>query len=964
MPHVAEHLVGRAVELTAADALLAGLAKGEPAALLLAGEPGIGKTRLLAELAAHADAQGCLVLSGSASELESDLPFWLFVDALDEYVAGLDPRRLAALADDVQADLAHVLPALSERGRGVAGADADERYRAHGAVRALLERMATGAPLVLVLDDVHWADAASADLIAALLRRPPAAPMLMAMATRPRQAPERLSRALERAHRHEALTRLDLGGLARAEAAQLLGDGVDAARADALYAETGGNPFYLEQLARSPGSTGREDAALLGGAEVPPAVVASLREELTLLPAPTRKVLEGAAVAGDPFEPELAAAAAALDEPAATGPLDDLLALGLVRATEVPRRFRFRHPLVRRAVYESAPPAWRLGAHERCAAALAARGAPPAARAHHVEHAARRGDLAAVAVLAQAADSALRRAPASAATWLAAALRLLPEAVPPEQRAHLLISRATALAGTGPLTDARADLLAALELVPPEAVTWWVGLTVACAGIEHRLGLHAEARGRLADALHRLPDRESPEAAELMIQLGIADLFRTRFDSMRAWGARAERIARPLGDRPLAAAAAALLALGAALAGGGRTADDACNQAAALVAALPDEELGHHPGSAAYLALAHQFLDSYGAAVAAADRALAIERATGHGPPTLARRLGLAWIMLGRLVEAERLLDGEIERLRVDGVAQGLGLNLAHRALGALAAGDHNTALAAAHEAVALARDLDAPFISAWTAVSLAAALAAAGDPGGAETALVPEGGEDVPPLPGGWPVMALELLTRCRLATGRADDARRAVAGAEVVAARVRLPMADSWAARAAAATLLADGDAVGAAELARASTAAAERAHAPVEAATARMLAARAMAAAGGSDAAAAELEAAADAFEACGAVRRREAAEQELRRLGRRVHRRARPGSGDAGGLESLTGRELEVVDLVVDRRTNPEIAAELFLSLKTVETHLRNVFRKLGVSSRVELARTVERARRSG
>jgi DNA-binding CsgD family transcriptional regulator len=78
---------------------------------------------------------------------------------------------------------------------------------------------------------------------------------------------------------------------------------------------------------------------------------------------------------------------------------------------------------------------------------------------------------------------------------------------------------------------------------------------------------------------------------------------------------------------------------------------------------------------------------------------------------------------------------------------------------------------------------------------------------------------------------------------------------------------------------------------------------------------------------------------------------------------VHRRARPGARDAGGLQSLTGRELEVVELVVDRRTNPEIAAELFLSLKTVETHLRNVFRKLGVSSRVELAREVERLRRT-
>ena len=75
---------------------------------------------------------------------------------------------------------------------------------------------------------------------------------------------------------------------------------------------------------------------------------------------------------------------------------------------------------------------------------------------------------------------------------------------------------------------------------------------------------------------------------------------------------------------------------------------------------------------------------------------------------------------------------------------------------------------------------------------------------------------------------------------------------------------------------------------------------------------------------------------------------------------MHRRSARGGHDAGGMQSLTGRELEIVALVVDRRTNPEIAAELFLSIKTVETHLRNIFRKLDVGSRVEVARLAERA----
>ena len=91
----------------------------------------------------------------------------------------------------------------------------------------------------------------------------------------------------------------------------------------------------------------------------------------------------------------------------------------------------------------------------------------------------------------------------------------------------------------------------------------------------------------------------------------------------------------------------------------------------------------------------------------------------------------------------------------------------------------------------------------------------------------------------------------------------------------------------------------------------------------------------------------------------ARYRAAAERELRSLGQRVHRRTRPGKADGTGVEALTERELQVARLVLDRRTNPEIAEALFLSPKTVETHMRNIFRKLHVSSRVEVARTLER-----
>jgi DNA-binding NarL/FixJ family response regulator len=174
---------------------------------------------------------------------------------------------------------------------------------------------------------------------------------------------------------------------------------------------------------------------------------------------------------------------------------------------------------------------------------------------------------------------------------------------------------------------------------------------------------------------------------------------------------------------------------------------------------------------------------------------------------------------------------------------------------------------------------------------------------------------------------------------------------------------MAAAIAARAVAAVELDGGDATGAAEHALASAAALDEVGAVYDAAVSRTLAGRALAQAGERDEAAAQLERAAAAFASFGAIAIRAEAEQELRKLGRHIHHRTRAGKADAVGVESLTARELEVARLIVDRKTNPEIAAALFLSGKTVETHVRNMFRKVGVSSRVELARAVERADRT-
>ena len=961
-------LVGRTDELELLERLLDELEGGPPSALELAGEPGIGKTRLLAELAASAEQRGYLVLSGSASELERELPFSVFVHALDEFVGGLEPDQLSPLDDDVQAELAHVFPCLSCLGAGREVALQHERYRSHRAVRALLELLGWPRPLVLLLDDLHWADPASIELLGALLRRPPAAAVLTAAALRPHQTPPRLAPALERAHRAATLHRVQLSALTPDEARELLGQEVDAPGAAALYRESGGNPFYLKQLVRSVERGGRAAAPeiALTGLEVPTAVAASLTEELESLSEIARRVLEGAAVAGDPFEPELAAAAAATSEAEAMDAVDELLELDLIRTTEVPRRFRFRHPLVRRAVYEATAAGWRLCAHERCAATLAARGVAAARRAHHVERSAREGDMAAVTVLRDAGEAAARLAPESAARWFAAALRLLPQTASTQDRIELLLARAGALAAAGHFTDSHEALLEAVAIVPPQPTELRITVETWCAGVERFLGKYEQAHTRLLRALHAIPEATSTQSAELLIELTLNEFYRSRYEAMHDWAARATSAAELARDPTLTAAALVMRALAAAMTGPTETALAHRAEAASLVDELSDAELSLRPEAASWLAAAELYLDLYAEADEHATRAHELDRTTGRADPLfrLYPLLPRIWYVRGRLDEASELLDGAIEAGRLLGSPPALAGNLFNRSVIALAVGDLDLALAAAEEAAELTRDLDDGFVTAWAAVRLAGVLLEAGRADRAVEVLVDRaGGEDLAHIPAGWRPYCLELLTRCWLALDRGDSAERASSLAEDIAATVQLSLATAWADRAVAALALYSGDTATAVERALGSADGARKVGAPIEEALSRAVAGRALAQAGENDRAVAELQLAAAALDACGAKRYRDEVERELGKLGHRIHRRTRPGEADGTGIEALTERELEVARLVVDRKTNPEIAAELFLSPKTVETHLRHIFRKVGVTSRVELARVVERADRA-
>lgn len=950
-------LVGREAEIATIEGALERLESGGQSCLTIEGEPGIGKTRLLAELRRRADEQGHIVLWGAASEFESYLPFGVAVDAFDAYLASLDAETTDEWPVELRAELGGIFPALRD---GPDGAETvgDERYRAHRAVRSLVEGLAGDKPLVVILDDLHWADDASLELIQSLLRRPVEAPTLLAMGFRPGQAPERLAAAIAM----PGVERIALGPLSKEEAAELLASDTASRELGEIYEQGEGNPFFLEQLSRAGG--GGASLAAAGTETIPPGIAASVAEEVAALPAEAQAMLQAAAIAGEPFEPDVAAEIAGFDNDVGLATLDELLAVDLVRPTELPRRFAFRHPLVRRAVYESAPAGQRLAGHERAAAALASRGAAAAARARHIEQAAGQGDEEAIAVLLEAAEGSAGRAPVVAARWFEAALRLLPA---PDTERQVAVRRrlAQALRSSGQLEPCRAVLLEAIELIEDGADPLRIELTTRCAAVERWLGRDEEARDRLTRAWEQLPEGNTAGRATLQIELAVDGVFERDFERAIASGEAALAAAEELGEQPLIGAAAAALSLAEAGAARIEPAQRHRAEAAAVIDRLSDEESAEHLDALYHLGWAENYLEHFDAAIAHVDRMIEIVRRSDGAQPLVPMMLVKCYPLesLGRLREAADLCDAAVEATQLDGAAHFLPWALFERAWAHYYLGELGEATACAEESMRISRREiggAGPSAGIGPVWIVAAAMVESGRAAEAAELMGPLVGEDIE---GAMPVersFFWETLALAEIGAGGPERAAEFIARSEEDAAATGLAIPRGAALRARAALALASGDATGAAERAAESAEAFEAVGARIEVAYSRNLQGRALAEAGDRDAAIPVLRAAEAELDACGSIRERDAARRELRKLGARAEVRG-PAAGADSGVESLTRREREIADLVTDRLTNREIAAELFLSEKTIESHLRNVFVKLGASSRVEVARMIERSR---
>ncbi|MFF3501658.1 AAA family ATPase [Streptomyces sp. NPDC003247] len=950
-------LVGRGAELERWNQVLdRGLdGAGGPAVVDIAGAAGIGKSRLLAEFCRRAERRGMRVLRGRAAEYEQHLPYRPFSDALADH----GPE----LAD----------PAAGQGRRG-------DRFGLHRSVARLLGRVAASG-LVVALDDLHWADPASLELLDHLVRHPPHAPVVIVVARRDRQTSASLAAALTRGIDLGTVVRLDLGPLDGAACvdvlAPALAPGLPPGRAHELYAASDGNPLYFLALLQAGQTEGAGDTGRPLTSDGPPPARSAglgsvLLDELTPLPPARRRTAEAVAVLGDRGTPALLARVTGRDEPGVDADLVALAARDLVRAGPG-GRWTLRHPVLRTLVHESTDPPTRARMHRLAAEALAETGAPVTERAHHVERSLTGWDPQALAVLSEAAERSASTAPASSAHWLGVALAHLPDQ--PRHlalRRDLMLRRAQALGVSGGLGESRDLLHEVIAMSPPgepDTAAVRASAVTLCAVMERHRGRYPESVALLRRELSRTPGPSPADAVAFGLELGSSAPLATAYPQVRADMARTLDLARNLGDEVAEAAVLAIAALGETYEGEMPAARETTDRAAALVDALTDHDLAGLCEPLARLSWAEAFLERYADAERHADRGLAVARRGGRlyvVPHLLLCKAHLHLTTL-RIESAVELAD------EAETIARGIGsgellafvlANKAHALLYALPPGDR-TALAVAEEAVAAAGTGMNWWASiAWCVLGQAALLG--GDARRARTAVLRAGGDDLRRLHPSMRPLILEVLVTSALVTGDADSARTWAERARTEAEQLGLPSQRASALRSAAQRLLADGDTAAAATLFEEAAEAAGGAGAALWEAVSLLFGATPAASAGHPQRALALCDRARHLAAAGGA--------HQLTGLADMIRPMV---SGPTASTDtpdpvpgavpdpvpnavpdpvpaSLTPREREIAALVAAGLTTPAIAARLFLSPRTVESHLSRIYRKTGVTTRAALA----------
>ncbi|UJA19913.1 AAA family ATPase [Thermoleophilia bacterium SCSIO 60948] len=930
-------LVERGDDLARLERLVEAAAGGDGRTLTILGPAGIGKSRLLDELRGLAAERGFEVLSARGGELESGFAHGVVRQLLERRVALADPERRGALLAGA-AGLAR--PALGlPAGEEDAGVDAT--FAAVHGLYWLVANLATDGPLLIAVDDVQWADAASLRFLLYLAGRLDGLPVLICMTERTSEGLDATS--LTARLRGEADERVEPRALSPEGSATLLaerlGTEIQEPFAAACREATGGNPFLLAELAAALRSDGIEPTAENSGQVGvlgPESVAHSLLLRIGRRAPECMRAVEAAAVLGPDTEPEVIAALSGLDMPRAMSALNELTA---IRVLAPERPVRFEHPILRAAILSDLSADRRIELHRAAASELSRRGAESGALAIHLLATDPRGDERVVAALREAARGALREGAVDEAVgYLRRALAEPPEA--------------------GSLADVQFEFGAA---------EWLRGERVEEAMSALRAAVEASASAELR------AERVRVLARALFNSGAVADAF-------ELLDAEVDALEREPIERE------ALTRLKAEHGSIGMLHPPTATRAVArLRAETPTDDRERSPADLLMLCnlAASMWQEGTASEVSAlARRALAGGRLLASEGCDSFPVHQAVWILAyaDDLEPADETLELAVEDARRRGSVFGFAMASGLRALVAWRRGQVRVAEAEARAGI------DAgpvsPFVRPAIYGYLAFALLERGALDEAEEAIELSGcGPGLPPLIHFNPVFFAR--GELRFAQGRMTEAledfaelgrRDAMLGmrnpgipwrcgaasahsrlgegeAALALAREHLELAERWG------TASARGEARRALGLARgeAGLADLEAAIELLRGSPARLELARglndlgaALRRSGSRREAREPLRESVDIARDLGATLLAERAHEELRLAG------AKPRRLMFSGLESLTASERRVADAAAAGHTNREIAEALFVTPKTVENHLGRVYSKLGITSRAELA----------
>lgn len=937
--------VGRDVELALFDSAVDLLADGRGSVVWVEGEPGIGKSSLIAKAVRAARERGYDVLGGTADQLSQRLPLQVMLDCLGIGPHSPDPRR------------AQVATLMRERRPGVFALDDGVSSTAELLI-ALVDELCTDSPTVIVLDDLQWADDASLVVWHRLAFMVDQLPLLLVGACR--KGPRRDEvRELRAAVRRRDGNLISLEQLDRSEVATLVtgltgappGPGLTRLAAQAM-----GNPLYLGELIDALARERNGEVAQVAGEppadlldRVPASFAAAVNDRLNLVPPGTADLLKAAALLGSEFA--VTDLAVVLRRPASdlAAGLYDAVAAGIL--VDVGSRLAFRHPLIRRALYDGMPSALREALHHEAAQTLAAAGAEQLRVAQQLLLAARPGDAWARSWLAEAAPTLAAAAPDVAAELLQ---RELDRARPDDgNRDALAIALAQVLLDLGRCEESAARARQALAVaVEPDRrgeLYWVLARALFSDG-------HNQAAG---DAVRRALDQpELPGRWRARLLASLAMFQRAGAGDLDAADASARQAldAADQADDAFATAyastdlwlnhsvrrdhATALRCLDQALAVLGDGSDYADLRAFAMDGRVFTlQNLDRWPDAEQTLRSAHELAQRLQRPGSTASNVTAA---------VLFYWLGRWDDALAELIASEQDLgDVTYSGLRESGPG------LLHHGVAALIAGHRDEHLTAEEH---LHRGRDIPILTIgdrenqdFLLAAQALAFEQAGTPSAAVVALSPI----LSRRPGEMTLTHQWLPTLARLAIS-AGDATTGIAAARTCRAEAE---AEATPARAAAAALRCDG--LLGRDPARLREAALHyRTVGPlVELPSALEDLAAVLADHGSAEEAKEVLDEAIDLYGDVGAKWDIRRAEHRLRGYGiRRGIRGPRPKRA-THGWEALTPTELKIADLVADGLSTPAIAQSLFLSRRTVQTHISHVITKLSLRCRVDIAREV-------